>query len=243
MSNDTDNSLITRSVKIINELDFPIALTVAVKQRLESKIPAEFSHTDSVYDKISVALKTTLKLSSANKHINYIDLRRMMMEYLNTNHLIIESKINLVSPFLYNGLNTIQLNEVNEWIYTLLLEDPVKATIKYKKITTNNLKKESKQKQDIKSDSDNKNRIITSSKSKANVKVRGISNRKRKASEKKTLKQNAHAVSVPKVYDESDSDHIEQNNDILTCDSESEQGIIIEPKISTPKLYMTKKKL
>ena len=121
------NSTINNKIDDVEMVKSPINKFASKTPKIVTKIPVDFSYRTPIYDKISPALKKMLKFTSTHKNINYIDFRNLMLKYLNNNNLIIESNIALKSPFLYNGHNQVSLNEVNEWIYTLLLENSVKS--------------------------------------------------------------------------------------------------------------------
>lgn len=89
--------------------------------KVETKIPADFTCTESVFNKLSPAMKKTLKITPKNTSLNYIDFRKLILEYHKNNDLIVENKITLKSPFLYNGANTVEFNAINEWIYSILI--------------------------------------------------------------------------------------------------------------------------
>lgn len=103
--------------------------------KVVSTIPTDFSCTEKVFSKLSPAMKKTLKMTPKNASINYIDFRKLVLEYHKNNDLIVNNKITLKSPFLYNGATTIEFNEINEWVYNLLNSSQNAAT-KTTKIAT-----------------------------------------------------------------------------------------------------------
>jgi hypothetical protein len=125
----TNTSQITNVTNVSNNTNFV---------KIVSKIPTDFSLTGSVFTKISPALKKILKISPKNNTINYIDFRKLMLDHLKKNDLIINNKITLKVPFLYDGKDTVVFNEINEWIYSLLASTQNSLNTKTTKIVKSN---------------------------------------------------------------------------------------------------------
>lgn len=85
-----------------------------------SQIPKDFSPRDSVYNKIPMTVRKLLKLTLKNKSINYVEFRRMLLEYLNDNEMIVDKVITVKAPLLYNGSSNVPFKEINEWAYSVL---------------------------------------------------------------------------------------------------------------------------
>ena len=85
-----------------------------------SSIPLDFMAITNVFEMIPHKIKIMLMLPNECA-INYRDYRSLMIKYLNDNELIKDSKITLKEPFLYKGNDTVNLSELNEWTYSLLI--------------------------------------------------------------------------------------------------------------------------
>lgn len=109
-----------------------------------SKIPEDYNVMSIVYDKIPIDIRKLLKITTSNKTLNFIDFRNFMMNYLNTSKMIINKVIKLKKPYLYNGDDNVTFSEINNWIYSLLIDDTkinktAKTIVKKnKKINSNN---------------------------------------------------------------------------------------------------------
>ena len=101
-----------------------------------SNIPLEFMITSNVYAMIPMNIKKLLELTIKHKTITYRDFRSLMIKYLNDNNLIKESKIVLQNQFLHKGADTVELRELNEWVYSLLT---CSKTTYNKKASTNDV--------------------------------------------------------------------------------------------------------
>ena len=95
-------------------------------------IPSHFMPTSIVFDMIPAQIKKLLNLTNKNKLITYRDFRSLLINYLNTNELIKDSKITLIDPFLYRGNNIVDLRELNEWAYSLLTKHKTDVIISNK---------------------------------------------------------------------------------------------------------------
>lgn len=97
-----------------------------------TKIPHNFIPSDPVYDMIPEELRKILKLNDDTT--DFLEFRSKMIGYLIKNKMITTDGIKLKSPFLYNDDEIIQLDEINEWIYGLLIKKEIKEVKKDKKI-------------------------------------------------------------------------------------------------------------
>jgi hypothetical protein len=89
-------------------------------KKIHSQIPDTFSYRQLVYENIHADIKKCLNLTKKHKLINYIDFRRLLLDYINENKMIIKTKIELEEPLLYGKKTSIEFNEINEWSYYIL---------------------------------------------------------------------------------------------------------------------------
>lgn len=99
--------------------------TTPVVPAFVSSIPKDFLPSAIVYGRIPSAIRTLLKLTAKNKEMTYVDFRAAMLQYLYTNGMIENKVIKLKEPYLYNGKDTVEMNELNEWSYSLLSAESV----------------------------------------------------------------------------------------------------------------------
>lgn len=94
------------------------------KTNIISIIPSNIRATDNFYHKIPIELIKLLKLNKAsNENLSYLDFRKEMLNYLRENKLIDNKNIILREPFLFKGNKSVQITEINEWIYSLLFNN------------------------------------------------------------------------------------------------------------------------
>ena len=106
-----------------NNTDKVVVNENIVNKKQPILIPADMSLSDSVYLKIPQEIKKLLKITASDKSINYIDYKNRLIKYLHNNDMIIDKKITLKTPLLYDGSDTVPFKELNEWAYSLLLSD------------------------------------------------------------------------------------------------------------------------
>ena len=96
-------------------------------KKIQSQIPKTFSYRQIIYENINNDIKKCLKLTKKHQSINYIDFRRIILDYVNENKMINKSMIELKEPFLFGTQTNISFSEINEWIYHILFTNKTKV--------------------------------------------------------------------------------------------------------------------
>ena len=89
-------------------------------KKIHSQIPNTFSYRQLVYENIHSDIKKCLNLTKKHKSINYIDFRKIVLNYINENKMITKTIIELEEPLLYGKKTNIVFSEINEWTYYIL---------------------------------------------------------------------------------------------------------------------------
>lgn len=89
-------------------------------KKIHSQIPNTFSYRQLVYENIHSDIKKCLNLTKKHKSINYIDFRKIVLNYINENKMITKTIIELEEPLLYGKKTSIVFSEINEWTYYIL---------------------------------------------------------------------------------------------------------------------------
>src|SRR5207253_224241 len=80
-------------------------------------IPNDFLMTDNIHDKIPPQICQFLNIK--NEKINFINFRKILLVYINDNNMYDKNNdsgnkiIKLIEPLLYNGTDSVNLNEIN----------------------------------------------------------------------------------------------------------------------------------
>lgn len=130
-------------------------------EQFVSNIPQNFSHRDVIYEKLPANVKKLLGITIKQKSLNFRDFRKILVDYVKSNELIVDKKINLKEPLLYNGKDTVNIEELNEWAYSICTSKTQIKTKKAKAVPnkTKSSKKKVEPESEIESESESEHEI------------------------------------------------------------------------------------
>ncbi len=86
----------------------------------KSSIPEAFDYASDIISNVPEKIKALIGQQKTTS-LKFVDLRKLLLEYLNKNKQITKDGLVLKEPYLYNKVAKVSMTELNEWIYSLLI--------------------------------------------------------------------------------------------------------------------------